>query len=211
MSERNRVRDVIGRLPAALAIGAIVAGTAYSCAFTNMRDAYAYRWDELHTQHELDWLEKSIKEYRQAAGRLPATLAELEAGKGERRFRVNPQGQVVDIWEHPHQYRVEGDSFTLYSFGRDGQPGGVGHDADIYPTSAGRPLEPLTFRQFTFEEETTGVRLTCLVAGVCAGAVCMRHSGNRRGVGFLALLGATAIGAVLVAVVISAFHVPSGH
>jgi hypothetical protein len=211
MSERDRVWDVIGRLPVALAVGAIVAGAAYYCAFTNMRDSYAYRWMETHTQLKLDWIEKAIQEHRQATGRLPADLAELDAGKAERRFRVNPRGQVVDAWERPYQYRAEGDTFTLYSFGRDGRPGGEGHDADVYPTSARRPLEPLTFRQFTFKEPTDGVQLTCLMAGACAGAVCMRPARNRRGVGFLALVGATAIGAVLVAIVISALHVPSGH
>jgi hypothetical protein len=211
MTERNRVREVAGRLLAAAVVGAVVAGTAYYCAFTNMRYAYSYRWDEIHTQDKLDQLQKAIEEYRQTTGRLPADLAELEAGKAERRFRVNPQGQVVDLWERPHQYRVEGANFTLYSFGRDGQPGGEGLNADIYPTSAGRPLEVPTFHQFTFELPTAGVQLTSLLAGACAGVVCLRSSRNRRGVGFLALVGATAIGAVLIAVVISAIHVPSGH
>jgi hypothetical protein len=210
MSNQNRARNVVLRSLAALAVGSVVAGTAYYCAYANMRDAFSYRWDELATRHELDLLQKAVEERRRATGRLPADLAALKAGEGERPFRVDPQGRVVDVWERPYQYRVEGDTFALSSFGKDGQPGGEGLNADIHPTSTGRPLELPTFRQFAFELPTEGVQVTCLLAGVCAGLICLRSS-RHSGVGFLALVGATALGAVLVAVVISALHVPSGH
>ena len=39
-----------------------------------------------------------------------------------------------DAWNHPYQYSVpgsDGQSFALYSFGADGQPGGIEYNADI--------------------------------------------------------------------------------
>jgi hypothetical protein len=115
------------------------------------------------------------------------------------------------MWEHPYQYRVEGDSYTLYSFGRDSRLGGEGLNADIYPSSEGRPLELPTLRQFTFNLPTEGIQWTCFLAGVCASLVCLQPSRNRSGAGFLARVGATAIGAVLLAIFLSALHLPSGH
>ena len=38
-----------------------------------------------------------------------------------------------DPWGHPYQYRAPGEhgEYDLWSFGRDGQAGGSGEDADI--------------------------------------------------------------------------------
>jgi hypothetical protein len=206
--EPGRVREVAGRLLAAAAVGLAAASTAYLCAYSNMRDHSNYRLDD-YVQHELNMLEEAVEKHRRTTGRLPASLTELEGVKD--RHRLNGAGQVIDMWEHPFQYRVEGETFTLYSLGREGRSGGEGLDADIYPSSAGRPIESPTLRQFTFDLPTRGVQLTSLLAGVCAGLVCLRSSRNRRGVGWLALVVATALGAVLIAVVLSFLHIPTGH
>jgi hypothetical protein len=205
------MRDVVARLLAAGAVGLVVAGTAYICAYYDQRGHLNYRFLEWDTQHELDSLQEAIEKHRRATGHLPADLAELDEVKGQRRFRVDADGRVVDVWKHPYQYRVEGDGYTLYSFGWDGRPGGAGRDADIYPTSAGRPAELPTLRQFTFDLPTRGVQLTCFLAGVCAGLICLLPPRHRRRTAFLARVGATVVGAILTAVVISYLHIPTGH
>ncbi|HET6396415.1 MAG TPA: type II secretion system major pseudopilin GspG [Pseudoxanthomonas sp.] len=43
-------------------------------------------------------------------------------------------GVPMDPWGNPYQYSPQpagNHSFTLYSFGADGQPGGEGNDADV--------------------------------------------------------------------------------
>ncbi len=217
MSKRNRVRDVVGLLLVSTAVGLVIASTAYLCAYYTQRDQWSKldsdeldRVVEVRTRHELVNLQKAIEEYRQADGSLPANLSELEEVKGQHRFQVDADGQVMDPWKHPYQYRIAGESFILYSFGRDGQPGGDGFDADIYPTSVRVPIEPPTLREFTFDHPTKGVQWTCFLAGLCASLVCLLPSRNRRGTAFLARVCGTAVGAFLIAVVISSLHT-SGH
>jgi len=40
---------------------------------------------------------------------------------------------IPDPWGHPYVYRAPGSKseFEILSYGRDGQPGGAGLDADI--------------------------------------------------------------------------------
>jgi hypothetical protein len=209
MSARTRFLDVASRLLVAGLVCAVVAGISYLCAFLSLRDDPNYRGLEVYTKHELNKLDGAIVKHWQRTGRLPASLVELEDVKGQ--HRLDDSGQVVDLWGHPYQYHVADGTYTLYSFGQDGQTGGDGLDADIYPPSVGRPFESPTLHQFTFALPTEGVRLTCLLAGVCAGLVCLLPARNRLGPGFLARMGATVVGAVLIAVVISSLHIPTGH
>ena len=61
--------------------------------------------------------------YVQANGKLPPALAVIPV-------RQNYTNRTTDGWKRPLIYRVEGDSFTLSSLGRDGIVGGAGDDAD---------------------------------------------------------------------------------
>ena len=199
------------RLLAALSAGVAIAGTAFIGAYCEMGGAPNYRRGEWFTRHELDDLREAVERHRQATGRLPANLADLKEVKGRDRYKHHADGGPLDAWDRPHQYRVDGDGFALFSFGRDGLRDGVGLDADIYPTLAGRPQEMPTLRQFAFELPTDGIRFTCIMAGVCGGLICLIQSRRRGGFELLAFAGATMVGAVLVAVFISFLHIPSGH
>jgi general secretion pathway protein G len=202
-------RGSILRFLDAAAVGAAVAATAYLCAFYLMGSQPNYRGGEIHARFKLGRMEEAIKGHREATGRLPATLAELGV-MADPDF-IDVEGRVLDPWRHPYQYRVDGDAFTLYSFGPDGLPGGEGIDADVYPKSTGRVLQRPTLRQFTYSLGTEGVQWTCFAAGVCAALACLLPPRNRRAVGFLSRVIPTAIGAVLIAVVISLLHLPTGH
>lgn len=88
---------------------------------------------------QLDSLSKAISQYRLDTGRFPPNEAGLralvKAPANERRWN-GPYLQrelPLDPWGNPYQYRLPGRNgdFDLYSFGKDGKPGGAGEDADV--------------------------------------------------------------------------------
>jgi general secretion pathway protein G len=88
---------------------------------------------------QIDALEKSLDQYRLDVRRYPSAdegLAALvtkpsnEAGwNGPYLKKAVPK----DPWGHPYVYRTPGQrsDFDLFSYGRDGKPGGTGEDADV--------------------------------------------------------------------------------
>ena len=194
LSVRNR--SLLLRVIAAVAVGSAIAGTAYLCAFYELRWNFWYHNSKGYASFQVRYIQSEIEEYRKEKGHLPANLEMLH----ERGWK--------DAWNRPLHYEVEGDSYKLFSYGQDGEPGGEGPDADIF---ADRPPQPPTLYQFTFDLSTEGVQQSCILAGVCAGLVCLFQT-RKRGWGvFFARLGATAVGAVLAAIAISVLHVPTGH
>lgn len=84
-------------------------------------------------------LEDALDQYRLDVGHYPASqsgLAALDAQpSGESRWQGPYLRKAVpnDPWGHSYQYRAPGEhgEYDLWSFGRDGQAGGNGEDADI--------------------------------------------------------------------------------
>ena len=66
-------------------------------------------------------LDIQIQGYKVSNDAYPAALSDI------------PMGSLTDPWGNPYQYRQPGEhgEFDLYSFGKDGQPGGSGEAADI--------------------------------------------------------------------------------
>jgi hypothetical protein len=211
MSQRSRFRDTAFWLLAAVVSGLTVAGAAYVCAYFDQRNHFSHQDRQLYTVQKLDGLEGAIKKHRHGTGQFPADLNEMPVVKIYHQFTVNAEGRVVDMWDHPYQYRVEGDSFELFSLGADGKPGGLGRDADLYPSSMGRPPEVPTLRQFTFDLPTEGVQRTCILAGMCAALVCLLVTRSRRGARLLSRMAVTVIGAIIIAIALSALQLPASH
>ncbi|MBN3725616.1 type II secretion system major pseudopilin GspG [Burkholderia sp. Ac-20379] len=88
---------------------------------------------------QIDVLTKAIDNYRIDVGRFPTTEEGLQA------LVVKPAGAdrwngpylkkdvPLDPWGHPYVYQVPGTKgdYAVISYGRDGQPGGSGEDADL--------------------------------------------------------------------------------
>ena len=88
---------------------------------------------------QIDALQKALDQYRIDAGHYPSTEQGLVA------LVLRPAGEPgwsgpylakavpADPWGHAYQYRSPGQhaEFDLLSFGRDGQPGGEGENADL--------------------------------------------------------------------------------
>lgn len=87
---------------------------------------------------QIDALEKALDQYRLDVGHYPSTeqgLQALQTSPGDARWAGPYLKKAVplDPWGKPYQYRQPGEhgEFDLFSFGRDGQPGGEGEAADI--------------------------------------------------------------------------------
>lgn len=88
---------------------------------------------------QIDALEKALDQYRLDVGRYPGAEAGLNALVARPASEPKWQGPYLkkavpdDPWGHPYIYRIPGEhgEFDLFSYGRDGQSGGSGEDADI--------------------------------------------------------------------------------
>jgi general secretion pathway protein G len=92
------------------------------------------------TQAQINAFEKALDTYRLDTGHYPSTEQGLNA------LLARPQNEPkwsgpylqktvpLDPWGKPYQYKAPGEQgreFDLWSFGKDGQPGGTGEAADI--------------------------------------------------------------------------------
>ena len=95
---------------------------------------------EAKTAHaQLNAVEQALDQYRLDAGHYPSTeqgLAALTVKPPDEPKWAGPylkKAVPLDPWERRYSYKFPGEhgDFDLWSFGRDGQPGGTGENADI--------------------------------------------------------------------------------
>ena len=89
---------------------------------------------------QIDAFDKTLDTYRLDVGRYPTTeegLAALTVAPPDAGARWNgpylKKAIPPDPWGRAYQYRAPGTrgEYEVLSFGKDGQPGGAGDDADI--------------------------------------------------------------------------------
>jgi general secretion pathway protein G len=88
---------------------------------------------------QLDALEKALDQYRLDTGQYPSAEVGLKAlverPPGDTKWNGPYLRKAIplDPWGKPYLYRIPGEKgdFDLLSFGKDGQPGGSGENADI--------------------------------------------------------------------------------
>jgi general secretion pathway protein G len=88
---------------------------------------------------QIDALDKALDQYRLDVGHYPSTELGLSAlntapvGEPKWQGPYLKKSLPLDPWEHPYVYRMPGEhgEYDLFSYGRDGQLGGSGEDADI--------------------------------------------------------------------------------
>lgn len=88
---------------------------------------------------QMDALEKALDQYRLDTGRYPSNElglnALLQRPSNEPKWNGPYLKKAVplDPWGKPYHYRSPGErgDFDLISFGKDGQPGGAGENADV--------------------------------------------------------------------------------
>ena len=90
-------------------------------------------------QAQIDGLGKALDQYRLDTGHYPTTeqgLAVLMARPSNEAKWDGPylkKAVPPDPWGKPYNYRFPGEhgDYDIYSYGKDGQPGGSGENADI--------------------------------------------------------------------------------
>jgi general secretion pathway protein G len=88
---------------------------------------------------QLDAIEKALDQYRLDTRRLPSTEQGLAVLVDRPANEPNWHGPYLkkmapnDPWGRPYMYRIPGQKseYDLFTYGRDGKPGGSGEDADI--------------------------------------------------------------------------------
>jgi general secretion pathway protein G len=86
------------------------------------------------TRAQMRNIEVALDMYRMNHSRYPATEEGLEALMNPpNRERGYIDSIPKDSWDNPYRYRYPGENgeYDLWSYGRDGQEGGEGLDADI--------------------------------------------------------------------------------
>lgn len=91
------------------------------------------------TRAQIDALEKALDQYRLDTGHYPSTeqgLTALNAAPANEPKWEGPylkRDVPLDPWGKPYNYKQPGDhaEIDLYSYGKDGQAGGSGENADI--------------------------------------------------------------------------------
>jgi hypothetical protein len=125
-----------------------------------------------HTLAKLQDLRSKIEAYRQINGKLPAKPDDLAIVYGDGIWRFGQDSDDFDVWGRLLQYRVTDDGYELFSYGRDGKPGGTGPDADLYlycyETSSRWGEKPTFWQYLTAARIGNDIQVTCLLAGVFA-------------------------------------------
>ncbi len=88
---------------------------------------------------QIDSLEKALDQYRLDTGHYPSTAQGLAALNSKPTDELRWGGPYLkkdvprDPWSMPYMYRLPGEhgEFDLYSYGKDGQPGGQNDAADV--------------------------------------------------------------------------------
>jgi Type II secretion system (T2SS), protein G len=201
---------LVVRLLLSFATALVVFVTAYFCAW---RTFYMFHGlDQQLTRQSLIKLRDDIEKYKETHGKLPERLEDLDVVK-KGFIRQNDAGQAVDGWRHPFAYEVDDGEYRLFSYGRDGEPGGEGLDADLYP---GRHTGHITLWQYATYPGTFSIFVMCALAGLIAFPICLLQGREVAGEksSLLRILwrnGLTALFAVVVAVMIGVPFLQSGH
>ena len=87
---------------------------------------------------QIELLGQALDQFRLDVGRYPTTqegLNALSANPGADKWEgpYLKKGLPADPWDKPYQYQCPGThgEYDLWSYGRDGQPGGDGEDKDV--------------------------------------------------------------------------------
>jgi general secretion pathway protein G len=88
---------------------------------------------------QIESLEKALDQYRLDTRRYPSTEEGLQALVSKPESVAGWNGPYLkkavpaDPWGRPYAYRTPGQKgeFEVFTYGRDGKPGGTGDDADI--------------------------------------------------------------------------------
>lgn len=208
MSER--LSTFLRSLAIGAVVGAAIAFTSYYCAYLNLRAEFD-RFKNNDLRSDFLAIGQALEDTKEALGRYPARLEDLDPARLSTLRGATPGGPL-DPWGNPYVYRSDGASYSLRSLGHDGRAGGIGIDADrdSLPTSS---VPVPTFRQFTFDLPSQGVRFPCGILGFIVLVICVQERMGAPENIRVALIALPIVFVMTVgmASVMSVVHIPSGH
>ncbi len=213
MTDQRQSRS---RLILSIAAGLAVAAIATIVAWRSIAPMMNIRHQQWFTQCTLEDISQAIPEYHTLTNSLPQRLEDLRALEGKYWLRFDDEQRLVDGWQRPFEYSTDGTNYVVTSFGRDGEPGGVGLDRDLTAADL-HPHDAIpTFAQFIGDCPTQGIVGTCIFAGALTAVLCWFLAKppqlTREKLLLLAVkIIATVIGAIIVASFLAVFHIPTGH
>lgn len=117
----------------------------------------AFGRSHYRADRSIEQLMEQAELYRQAKGTLPNSLHDLcpppvLPGR-QRNWNNLPEYTIaeynaLDPWDVPFKYEIQNDKPIISTYGADGQPGGVGLDADRSTHMLSQPRQPLPFSQY---------------------------------------------------------------
>jgi hypothetical protein len=146
---------------------------------------------------------------------LPESLTDLREFDAST-LPFDDDGDIADAWERPLRYSVEEQDYLVVSYGRDGRAGGVGLDADLSNKTPDPKHALPTFRQFFTEMPSGGIVGTCAATGILASIVSLllirAPAPTTRGtIGLVVKIAITILASLAAALIMSVFHIPTGH
>ena len=201
------------RLILAISAGIIVAGLCFDNISKGAATVYYARYPQQRTRQAFTKIQTKIAQFQQKNARLPASIAELDFG-----WQGTPpaQRQIFDGWRNPIIYQVRDGKPRLLSLGADRKIGGMGVEHDLTSDNPNPPAAKLSRLENLRHPLSRGMASAALVCGflvtIFTFAGINRESLRRENWIATAFgLFLTLIAASLVSLVITAFHVPSGH
>tara|TARA_R110002126_G_scaffold41590_20_gene120968 strand:+ start:14933 stop:15661 length:729 start_codon:yes stop_codon:yes gene_type:complete len=212
------------RLLTSLVLGLLVYLISVVTAFVQHRADFGYRNDQRTSQGIVDMFHLGAEVYHQHKGDWPSELYELtlrdettalppwhpyEQELFYAHFEVDDALAILDAWGHALSYDVVDGNANVLSFGRDGVPGGVGHNADLVGGRRPGPAARATFFDFLFHQPSRGMLDTALLTGVLTFLASMvLISGTRVTRSTWITVGVTVMAAIFACAIMTSLHIP---
>lgn len=116
-----------------------------------------FAYSQRYVGSDIKQLMEQAELYRQAKGQLPQSLEDLfppPVQPGRQQDWSNlpeytiAERNALDPWDVPYRYAIENDKPIVSTYGADGQPGGVGLDADRSTETLEEGRSRMTFSQY---------------------------------------------------------------
>lgn len=206
------------RVLIAFGVGIIISTISIYVAWQNTNHQTVNGWDEQWmTTHALKNMDKAIIAFQKKYNFAPTNFEQLQGMTNEvlEMDMWFPEG-FVDGWHHPFIFSNEGTSYLIISYGRDGKSGGKGIDCDLTSVNPYPNESSPTFLQFWNNKRFDGMIDWSFICGVLAALLSLftvRISNlTKRGlVIHIINLCIIFIGVLIVTIIITALHIPTGH
>lgn len=157
-----------------------------------------------------EW-DNAVRAYRRKNGALPKSLEQLYDG-----FPQGHKPHFYDLWGGPFVYKVVGNRYQIISYGRDGQPGGLGEDCDLSNDYLNPPVSHLSYLEFLTNPARMHATVASLICGIIAFLAGWATVGKLEmtPAGYTALaikLSFTLVATLFITCIVVMLHVPSGH